>query len=176
MHIDNMKFRHIAIIAVLAGLSVGCKPTEQGYKKAYDAAKAKREYVDPDEDLLTGGHKLLDENSANWKVLGKDSLQMQRIFLKPENGEKWPQSGPYRLAVAMFKMNTNSRSMLDDLRKSGNLKPVIATDGKDRHFIIAGSASNVDSLAFVLATFRKENPGFRHIGMTPDAPLIIYSR
>ncbi len=160
---------------VLLMLAVGCKPTEKGYQQAYDAAKAKREYVDPDAELLTGGHKLLDENSTNWVALGTDTLQLQHFHLKPENGEAWPQTGPYRLAVAMFKMNTNSSSMLNDIKK-GNLTPIAATDGKDRHFIIAGSATTADSLSQVLATFRKENPGFRHIGLTPEEPIVVVSR
>lgn len=157
-------------------IMASCKPTEKGYQSAYEAAKHKREQVDPDEDLLTGGHKLLDENSSNWKVIGNDSLQLQHIFLRPEDGSKWPQSGPYRLAVAMFKMNTNARSMLNDLNNKGSLKPIIATDGKDRHYIIAGSATYADSLANVLATFRKENPGFQHIGLTSQKPIIIVGR
>ncbi|MCM1489556.1 MAG: hypothetical protein NC095_01830 [Muribaculum sp.] len=169
-----MRINFIIGILLLA-VTVGCKPTEKGYKQAYDAAKAKREYVDPDAELLTGGHKLLNENSTNWVVLGKDTLQLQHFYLKPENGQPWPQAGPYRLAVAMFKMNTNSTSMLKDIKK-GNLKPVIATDGKERHFIIAGSATTADSLKYVLDAFNKANPGFRYIGMTPEQPLIVVSR
>lgn len=169
-----MRINFIIGILLLA-VTVGCKPTEKGYKQAYDAAKAKREYVDPDTELLTGGHKLLDENSSNWKVIGNDTLQIQHLRISPENGEKWPQTGPYRLAVAMFKMNTNSTSMLKDIKK-GNLKPVIATDGKDRHFIVAGSATTADSLKYVLDAFKKENPGFRYIGLTPEQPLIVVSR
>lgn len=170
-----MKIKFI-IGTVLLMLSVGCKPTEKGYQQAYDAAKAKREYVDPDEELLTGGHKLLDENSSNWVALGKDTLQLQHFYLKPENGEPWPQKGPYRLAVAMFKMNTNSNSLLRDITGKSTLKPVVATDGKDRHFIIAGSATTADSLQYVLQTFRKENPGFRCIGIEKEEPIIIVSR
>lgn len=170
-----MKIKFIFGIGLLL-LAVGCKPTEKGYQQAYDAAKAKREYVDPDDELLTGGHKLLDENSSNWVALGKDTLQLQHFYLKPENGEPWPQNGPYRLAVAMFKMNTNSSSLLRDISKRSTLKPVVATDGKDRHFIIAGSATTADSLEFVLETFRKENQGFRCIGMEKEEPIIIVSR
>lgn len=172
---DNMRLRNIILGIALIGLAVGCKPTEKGYKQAYDAAKAKREYVDPDAELLTGGHKLLDEDSSNWKVIGNDSLQIQHFYLKPSGGA-WPESGPYRLAVAMFKMDTNSKSLLADISGKGTLKPVIATDSKDRHYIIAGSATYADSLANVLRTFRKDNPGFRYIGMTPEKPLIIVSR
>lgn len=157
-------------------LAVGCKPTEKGYQQAYDAAKAKREYVDPDAALLTGGHKLLDENSSNWIATGTDTLQLQHFYLKPENGESWPQNGPYRLAVAMFKMNTNSNSLLRDISKRGGLKPVVATDSKDRHFLIAGSASSADSIRYVLERFRKDNPGFRYIGMENEEPIVVVSR
>ena len=170
------KITIILMSVVLFGILYGCKPTEKGYRQAYEAAKSKREQADPEEALLTGGHKLLNEESTNWKVIAGDSLQMQHIFLKPTNGEKWPETGPYRLAVAMFKMTTNANSMIVDLKRKGSLKPVIATDGKDKYYIIAGSATYIDSLGNVLTTFRKENPGFQYIGLTPAKPLIIVGR
>lgn len=168
--------RILLLMAVLLGMMYACKPTEKGYKQAYDAAKSKREQVDPDEELLTGGHTLLSQESTNWRVIAGDSLQLQHKFLKPIDGEIWPQSGPYRLAVAMLKMTTNAKSMLSDLQGKGNLKPVIATDGKNTYYIIAGSASYVDSLGNVLTTFKKENPKFQYIGLEKEKPLIIIGR
>lgn len=153
-----------------------CKPTERNYQAAYDAAKAKREYKDPDEDLLTGGHKLLSDDAKNWVVLGSDSLQTERVWLKPYDGGVWPQSGPYRLAVAMFKMSTNANSILGDLKKHKELTPVIAQDGQKRYFLIAGSATYPDSLGAVLSTFRKAEPDFTYIGMVDSQPMVIFSR
>ncbi|MDE6650621.1 MAG: hypothetical protein K2K45_11900 [Muribaculaceae bacterium] len=171
-----MRIKNLTALLLLLITLAACKPTEKGYRDAYDAAKSKREQKDPDDDLLTGGHRLLSEESTNWKVLAGDSLQIQHMLLKPADGEKWPQSGPYRLAVAMFKMTTNANSMLSDLRKKGSLNPVIATDGKDRYFIIAGSSTYADSLGYVLNTFHKEHPGFQYIGLSTARPLIIVGR
>lgn len=171
-----MKIRIILTLCVLIAALSGCKPTEKGYRQAYEAAKSKREQKDPDEDLLTGGHRLLNETSSNWRVVGGDSLQMEHKFLRPIDGGKWPQSGPYRLGVALFKMTTNANSLLSDLKKGGSLQPVIATDGKDSFYIIAGSATYIDSLSNVLTTFRKENPDFQYIGLGQDKPLIIVGR
>lgn len=154
----------------------GCKPTEKGYRQAYEAAKSKREQKDPDEELLTGGHKLLTEGATNWRVIAGDSLQLEHKMLKPAEGSVWPQSGPYRLAVAMMKMTTNANSMLADLKKERSLTPVIATDGKDTYYIIAGSATYVDSLGNVLTTFKRENPGFRYIGLPGERPIIMVGR
>ncbi|MDE6290897.1 MAG: hypothetical protein K2M16_05145, partial [Muribaculaceae bacterium] len=102
----RIRIRALLTICVLMSALVGCKPTEKGYQQAYEAAKSKREQKDPDEDLLTGGHRLLTEEATNWRVLDGDSLQLQHKFLRPMNDGKWPQSGPYRLAVAMLKMTT----------------------------------------------------------------------
>lgn len=170
------KIKVILMVCMLLPMLHACKPTEKGYQQAYEAAKSKREQKDPDEDLLTGGHKLLEEGSTRWSVIAGDSVQMQHTFLKPVKGSVWPQSGPYRLAVAMFKMNTNANSMIEDLRKDRSLTPVIATDGKDTYYIIAGSATYVDSLSNVLSTFKQENPGFQYIGLTPAKPLILVGR
>lgn len=164
------------MMALLLGMLYACKPTEKGYQQAYEAAKSKREQVDPDEGLLTGGHKLLSEEATNWRVIAGDSLQLQHKFLKPLDESKWSQSGPYRLAVAMLKMTTNAKSMLADLQEKGSLNPVVATDGKDSYYIIAGSASYIDSLGNVLTTFKKENPNFQYIGLTPARPVIIMGR
>lgn len=172
-----MKGKTLTVLCVsLLLIGTACKPTEQGYRSAYDAAKAKREYVDPDQELITGGHRLLNEDASNWKVIGKDSLQIQMIRISPEKGESWPQSGPYRLAVAMFKMDTNARSLLEDLKSNGCNNATLAADGKGKHFVIAGSATYPDSLGAVLDDFRHRNPGFPFIGMTPAAPVIIISK
>ncbi|MBO5444848.1 MAG: hypothetical protein J5995_05835 [Muribaculaceae bacterium] len=171
-----MKGKALIAICALLLLAAGCKPTEKGYKAAYDAAKAKREYVDPELELLTGGHRLLDDGASNWKVIGSDSLQVQTIRISPGKGEQWPQSGPYRLAVAMFKMDTNAGSLLSDLQAKGCVNARVAADGKGKHYIIAGSATSADSLGAVLSDFRQRNPDFPYIGMTPPAPIIIISR
>ena len=170
------KIRAILTLCVLIATLTGCKPTEKGYRQAYEAAKSKREQKDPDEDLLTGGHKLLSEEATNWRIIDGDSLQLQHKFTKPVDAGKWPQSGPYRLAVAMFKMTTNANSLLSDLKKGRSLEPVIATDGKDTYYIIAGSATYIDSLSNVLATFKHENPGFQYIGLPEGKPIIMVGR
>ena len=164
------------MMCVLLATLAGCKPTEKGYRQAYEAAKSKREQKDPDEDLLTGGHRLLSEEASNWRVIAGDSIQLQHKFIKPADGAKWPHPGPYRLAVAMLKMTTNANSLLADIKKGHSLTPVIATDGKDTYYIIAGSATYIDSLGNVLTTFRKENPGFQHIGLSGGKPVIIVGR
>lgn len=167
--------KFFAIILLLAFASA-CKPTEKGYKSAYEAAKGKRQQTDPDQDLLTGGHKLLNDVSTRWVVADGDSLELQHVYLKPAEGSQWPQPGPYRLAVAMFKMSTNANSLLSDLTGKGTLKPVIASDLNGRHFVIAGSATYPDSISQVLKTFKKEHPQFRYIGLTPERPMVIVSR
>lgn len=170
------KIRALIMACLLLPTLYSCKPTEKGYRQAYEAAKSKRDQADPDDDLLTGGHRLLTEGATNWKVIAGDSLELKHLFLKPIDGAAWPQSGPYRLAVAMLKMTTNANSMLEDIKRKGTLKPVIATDGKDTYYIIAGSATYPDSLGNVLKTFRRENPGFQYIGLTPPQPQIIVGR
>lgn len=170
-----MSLKYTLLIAICSFLFVSCKPTEKNYQAAYDAAKAKREYVDPDQALLTGGHALLDDDSSNWLRIGADSLELQRIRLKPLQGE-WPHPGPYRLAVAMFKMDTNAKSLAADLSSQKDITPLIAKDGQDRIFLTIGSASTPDSLAAPLAAFRRQNPSFAWIGLTPPRPIVIYSR
>lgn len=172
----KMKIRAMLTLCVLLTMLAACKPTEKGYRQAYEAAKSKREQADPDNDVLTGGHRLLTDGATQWKVLDGDSLELQHKFIKPEKDTPWPQSGPYRLAVAMLKMSTNANSMLADLKKGRHLTPTIATDGKDTYYIIAGSATYVDSLGNVLSTFKKENPGFQYIGLPNGRPLIVVGR
>ncbi len=170
------KIKILLITVIGLGMLWGCKPTEKGYRQAYEAAKSKREQKDPDEALLTGGHKLLSEEASNWRVIDGDSVQVEHKFLKPTDGAKWPQAGPYRLAVAQLKMTTNAKSMLADLKNGDNLKPLVATDGKDTYYVIAGTASYLDSLGNVLSTFHRDNPGFQYIGLPEGRPVIIVGR
>lgn len=170
------KIKILLTLCVLLSTLSACKPTEKGYRQAYEAAKTKREQADPDDDLLTGGHRLLGVEASNWRVIAGDSLQLQHMMLKPVDGSVWPQSGPYRLAVAIMKMTTNANSMIADLSKDRSLTPVLATDGKDTYYVIAGSATYADSLGNVLSTFRRENPGFQYIGIPGGKPLILVGR
>ncbi len=162
---------------LLAIAFTACKPTEKNYQAAYEAAKNKREQKDPDDLLLTGGHRLLSDEASNWKVIGSDSLQVEHQMMRPAEGYVWPQSGPYRLAVSLYKMSTNANAAIEDLQKnSSSLTPVIAVTGNGKHYIIAGSATYPDSLGNVLQTFRSENPGFRYIGLEGERPLILISK
>lgn len=164
------------LAGLLLVLFASCKPTEKNYQAAYDAAKAKREYVDPDQALLTGGHAILSEDASAWVTVGKDSLQLVRTFLKPTDSTGWAEKGPYRLAVAMFKMSTNANSLADDLKSKGGADPVVARDGEDRLFLIVGSGPTTESLGAALESFRKKNPDFPYIGMNPPMPIVIFSR
>ena len=178
IHVSNLKtiLRLVLTLCMMGAMLYSCKPTEKGYRQAYEAAKSKREQKDPDEDLLTGGHKLLSEEASNWRIIDGDSLQMVHKFLRPADGSKWPHAGPNRLSVAIIKMTTNANSMLSDLKKGRGLTPIIATDGNDTYYIIAGSATYVDSLGNVLYTFKQENPGFQYIGLMPQQPVIMVGR
>ena len=89
----RIKIKTPLMLLLLVAMLCGCKPTEKGYRQAYEAAKNKREQKDPDEDLLTGGHRLLSEEASNWRVIDGDSLQLQHKFLKPIGDAKWPQEG-----------------------------------------------------------------------------------
>lgn len=168
-------FKYAAIIIAAAVAMTACKPTEKNYRNAYEAAKSKREQKDPDEALLTGGHRLLSEAASNWRVVGGDSLQLQHILLTPTEGYSWNGTGPYRLAVAQFSMSTNAEAAIKDIKR-GKLNPVVAKTGKGNLFIIAGSATTPDSLATTLQTFRSENPEFQFIGLEGEKPLIIVGR
>ena len=165
--------RNKVVIAsfLLICMLAGCKPTEKGYKAAYDAAKNKREAAIADLGVDTSNTTIQQVDGPHLRKIDGvevfvDNLRLKRV----DSTEKLP--GNFNVAVASYKMPTNCKAQAKDLVNEGfDAFPAQDTTGK--YYVIAGSfPTQKEALEFVSKL--KENKERVYVGLS-GAPVIIYS-
>lgn len=159
------------IITLLLFLLPSCKPTEKGYKAAYDAALGKREAVkaDLDVDLPDGAFQSVDGPQLKEVDGVKVYILNQRI--KPaEEGMTLPEN--YNVAVGTYKMNTNSKAQAQALHEAG-YEAFSAKDTEGMYYTIAGSFPSLSEAVKFYEEY-KAGKDRVYVGL-PNAPVIIYS-
>lgn len=159
--------RIAAFIGLVACL-VGCKPTEAGYQAAYDAARKKIEATEQDMMLPA---QLQSVDGIQLQPVGGDSIWVSYDMLRAVSldGDTMGYT-PFGVGVALFRFDTNARSMAADLRKKG-YDALTATDGKEKWWVVATTAATIDEGGKKLHEFMQKNSNFRYIGI-PSAVLL----
>ena len=158
-----------AVTALLAvGFLAGCKPTENNYRQAYDAAKARREAANAEAMMPTSG--LLSDDGTSLKIVNGDSLFVSKDRLRRDS-EQPDLLKTYNVAVGVYKMNTNAKAQAAALSDKGYDAHAVQTTG-DRWYTIAGGFDSLDEAQEFIKGFKKKNPGYPYIGL-PGSPVII---
>lgn len=122
-------------------LCVACKPSEDNYKSAYDAAK---------QHQITGD-SLVDANLMNNQmprsmVFGNDTLPVLTDYIRitANGGADTNQSAVkrYCVAVGKFKQVFNARSMRARLISQGYSEAIVLHNTTKDYFVIAASTNN----------------------------------
>ena len=163
--------KSLLIIFLISGI-VSCKPTEKGYKAAYDAALHKREaaqavYSDP-----ASGNKVQLSDGPQLKTLdGREYFYLAEPINPFEN--EGIEIRNFNVAIASFKMPTNCRSLISDLRDEGY--PAFGLrNGEDNFFVVANSFHNLSEAVEFSESIRKTGK-FNFIGL-PGSAVVIYSQ
>lgn len=160
-------------LTLLSGmLFFGCKPTEKNYKAAYDAAKARREATVSEHGI---GGFLQNDETLSIRVVEGDSVWVshERVGLRDAEGNPVKTEPVYGVGVAVFRMPTNAVALKDDLLKRG-YEASLATDGRDKWFVVSGLYSELGEAAKEARRFRDLNPSFIFVGL--PSPVILYIR
>lgn len=151
----------------------GCKPTEKGYKAAYDAALNKREAVkeDIDVDLPEGAIQSVD--GPQLREVDGVKVYVYNLRIRPtEDGKKLP--AEYNIAVGSYKMNTNCRAQVETLINEGYENAFEAKDADGMYYSVVASFPKLSEAVKFYEEFRKSKDRV-YVGL-PSAPVIIYSR
>lgn len=159
---------YVIPLFMLLVLFVGCKPTEANYRKAYEAAKSKREAAEREQMLPATG--LQSDDGPQLRVIAGDSIYVSRGVFRGPKGEIPP--APWLLAVGTYKMHTNAEASVEALRAEGWKRALPMRDADDKWYAIAAGAPTLDSIRAVAADFRKKHPGYPYIGL-PGSPVLI---
>ncbi|MDE5868848.1 MAG: SPOR domain-containing protein [Muribaculaceae bacterium] len=153
---------------LIALVLAGCKPTEENYKKAYDAAKAKRELANADAMMPTTG--LMNDDGISLKVVDGDSIYVSHERLRVD-AELKSELKTYSVAVGVYKMNTNAKAQAAALTQEGYKAFASQTTG-ERWYTILGSFDSLAEAKTLMSEFKKKNPDYPYIGL-PGAPVVI---
>ncbi|MBD5212780.1 MAG: SPOR domain-containing protein [Bacteroidales bacterium] len=165
----NRKIIGAALLLFLC-LASGCKPTENNYKAAYEAAQAKRQKDLEDKDILIPGGKLFSEDDPQpFKVHGIDLLARHEQ-LKLICGDE-AQFHKYNVAIASFKMDANARSYWERLKDSYP-DAVVVQNVRQIYFVCIGSYESEQGAALACEEFRKRNPDCPYVGIPQAQPVI----
>lgn len=146
----------------------GCKPTEDNYRKAYDAAKAKREAANAEAMIPTTG--LLNDDGISLKMVEGDSVFVTRDRLRRDPESNYEVKS-YNVAVGVYKMNTNAKAQAAALKEEGYNSFASQTTG-DRWYTIAGGFDTLDETRKFINEFKKKHPGYPYIGL-PGSPIVV---
>ena len=173
MKLNEIMKRIVPIFLFLILALTGCKPTEKGYKAAYDAALGKREAARADIiDASIPEGALQDVDGPQLKeVDGVKVYVLNQRIKAAEEGESLP--GNYNVAVGCYKMVTNCRSQVNTLRGDG-LEAYAAQDSDGMFYTIAGSFKFLSEAVKFSEKYRAGKDRV-FVGL-PNAPVIIYSQ
>lgn len=161
-------FKYLAVFAFMAIVVSSCKPTENNYRQAYDAAKAKREAANAEAMVPTTG--LLSDDGTSLKIVNGDSLFVSNDRLRREPAMTDVMKR-YNVAVGVYKMNTNAKAQAAALTEKGYNAHAVMTTG-DRWYTIAGCFDTIEEAQAFIKEFKKKNPGYPYIGL-PGSPVVI---
>lgn len=196
MRIDIRSILQALLLGSLPlAMLTACKPTENNYKAAYEAALNKRK--DADENVRGEGHKLIDNGGARVATVRGKSYPIVTDFLKPadnpsENKTKeskdnlsaslTPSSASgsatveepdnYRVVVARYKMPTNAFAQASNLRDAGFHEAHVMTDREERYNVVAGQYASLDEAAACAERLMSKLPNTSFVGLD-GMPLII---
>lgn len=157
----------IAALALLPALSA-CKPTEKGYREAYDAARNKRELARQENMLPATG--LRSDDGPQLRIIEGDTIYVDRQILRTADGRK-PEKKWY-LAVGVYKMDTNAKASVTALHEKGWKEAVSLKGQGGKWYSMAVGAGTLDSIRTESAIFMEKNRNYPYIGF-PGRPVII---
>lgn len=159
---------------LLAGGLVSCKPTEKGYKAAYDAAVGKREAAQEILPVAQGAiGKMESEDGPQLKSVDGYDVYLLSENLKNYSDEPDVKLKNYNVAVAMFKMPTNAKSLAIDLKKNG-YEAMVTQSGEDKFYVILYSEETLEKAVERMKSLT-ESYSRPYVGL-PNSPIIIYSK
>lgn len=156
------------IWAVAALALAACKPTEQNYKAAYDAAQAK--VVDNLRDTDAEHRRVQDDEFAFAREFQGDTVLQSRQSVKCADIDAT--KTPFAVGVALFKMPANAHSRAADLKKSG-VDAYVGEDAEARFAVLVHPSATFAEVAVAAKTFRKLHPDFPYVGLRGEPVVFI---
>lgn len=163
--------KYIFLLIASVFMLSGCKPTEKGYKAAYDAALNKREAMKSDLGVDAPAGELQQVDGAQLRVVDGVKVYLLSQRIRPaDESKKLP--GEYNVAVGEYKMITNTKAQSEALIEEG-YEAFPAKDTEGMYYTIAGSFPTLSEAVKFYEDYRNKKDRV-YVGL-PNAPVIIFS-
>lgn len=139
--------RIIAAVVVLLTALAACKPTEQNYRNAYEAARLKQDQSGGLDSTIYS--RLRPQGDGAKLVAGSDTLTMHTITIGyPEDaGASATTLHRYNVVVGQFKQIFNARAMRQRLINDGYEGAMILQTREPLYYVVAESCVTPEGAA-----------------------------
>ena len=93
-----------------------------------------------------------------------------RERLRLLDGTRLP--GKWSVCVGVFKMDTNAKAAVEDMRAEGYMDAVVAKASGSRYYPVVATAGTLDSARMISKEFVARFPAYPFVGL-PGAPVLI---
>lgn len=141
-------------MALSAILFVGCKPTESGYRQAYEKTIA-----NSDEERLPGYTSMADELPMKKMIAGNDTIDSASAFvaITPGIGNPPAKLKPYCIVAGSFRQRFTASDMCQRLVDNGCDSAFVVQTGKPRYYVVAKSCSEPKQAAETLRKLQSDS-------------------
>lgn len=146
-----------------------CKPTENNYRQAYEAAQAKKKKADNDADFDIS--RMIRDDLPRREKIDGDSAYIRREHLMIYGDDASRSLPRCNVAVAAFRMRSNAEAMAQRLRSEEKLDAFIIRDRNELLYVIANSAPTLPEAIKKMREFISAHPNFVYVGL-PQEPVI----
>ena len=161
-HINGAQIKKIFIACSLAAfLLPGCKPTESGYRRAYERTVEARQDADAD------GFTAMGEDLNMQKIIvNGDTIDCATAFVSitPGIGNPPARLQPYCAVAGSFRQRFTATDLCKRLIEAGQDSAFVVQTGKPRYYVVAKTSPNASQAASTLQTLQADSiiprPGF----------------
>lgn len=160
----RLKYGLLAVVGLITTLSA-CKPTENNYRAAYQAALSKRDAANDDAASLG----LVLEGQPQWQKVGTDSVMVLRQPLARLTQDSAPVK-QYNVAVAAYSMRTNAAAHTERLIADGYDARMLK-NGDNQYLAIAAQFDSIQPAVSFIARYMSRHPHDMYAGL-PGRPVV----
>lgn len=158
------------IALLLMVFATGCKPTEKNYKDAYETALKKRDNSGLDYGL--GNEMKVEAIDAPKKIIYNNKEYYVKVEYVAPFETDLASRPKYMIVVAKYKMPTNARNQVEQLKKSGFGNSMLVKDRDENYLVVADYAQTMDDIAQKADDFKKKYPNINFIGLYGDILIL----
>lgn len=162
----------LLILGVCTLLFAACKPTEKNYREAYSKAYEAAQRRAEKETTSTDGARLEATDGMRYEQVGQESVAVVRGRVKSIDETVKTGKAKTGLAVAKYKVNTNARRNVEDL-KADYPEAFVATNGSDEYFVVVAVFPALTEAPPYIEEFRKHYPEYHYMGLE-GRPAVVF--